>query len=263
VSEMLENDPRIAIVGANGFIGRHLSKRLKIEEQYGRHNIQDLEKSKAKLFIVAAAPAAKWEANSNPEKDSENIDSLITSLQALKDKRCVLISTIDVFPNGVTFDEDSLKPESIAEAYGRNRGRLEDSLRDISGSTLILRLPGMYGPGLKKNLLYDLVTGKVVTGISPESTFQFYDVRNLLGHFWISFHLGLNLVHLATEPVSVADIYRTCFMQSPPINDSPMISYSMQTKFAYELSGRSSRFLFSSDETLAGIKSWASLGNSL
>lgn len=260
---MLEIDPRIAIVGANGFIGGHLSKRLKVQEQYGRHNIHELENSKANLFIIAAAPAAKWEANSNPEKDAENIDLLIASLQVLRGKKCVLISTIDVFPNGVTFDEDSVKPESIAEAYGRNRGRLEEALRDISSSTLILRLPGMYGPGLKKNMLYDLVTGKLVTGISPESTFQFYDVRSLLGHIWISFHLGLNLVHLATEPVSVADVYRTCFMQSPPNIVAPMISYSMQTKFAYELSGRSSRFLASSDETLAGIKSWASLGNSL
>jgi nucleoside-diphosphate-sugar epimerase len=260
---MLENNPQIAIVGANGFIGRHLSKRLKIDEQYGRHNIKDLEKSNAKLFIIAAAPAAKWDANSNPEKDSENIDSLIISLQALNGKKCVLISTIDVFPNGMVFDEDSIKPESIAEAYGRNRSRLEDALRDISSSTQILRLPGLYGPGLKKNLLYDLVTGKYVTGISPESKFQFYDIRSLLGHIWISFHLGLELVHLATEPVSVADIYRTCFMQNPPISDAPIISYSMQTKFAYELSGRGSRFLASSGETLAGIKSWASQGNSI
>ena len=257
---MTKSSEQVAIIGARGFIGGHLASRYQSKERYDRQNIQDLDHSRADLFIIASAPAAKWIANSNPEADSENIDSLIASLQPLADKNCVLISTIDVFPTGTTFYEDTPIPTDISEAYGRNRSRLESAVRELSASTLILRLPGMYGPGLKKNLIYDLASGKSVTGVNPESTFQFYDVRNLFGHIEICLRLGMEFAHLATEPVSVAQIYEFCFSQNAPDCETQRISYSMQTRYAHPLAGREGQYLSNSQEILDGIRNWISRG---
>ena len=43
--------------------------------------------------------------------------------------------------------------------YGRNRARLESWVRaTFPESHLVVRLPGIFGPGMKKNIIFDLVT---------------------------------------------------------------------------------------------------------
>ena len=205
----------VAIVGAYGFIGGHLSTRYKNHKKFGRQNIMDLESDNSDITIVAAAPATKWIANAEPEKDLMNIKNLIYSLRTIQRRKCVLISTIDVFPTNYEFDEDSVVLTNHEEAYGANRSYLETELANFLEDLHIIRLPGMYGPGLKKNLIFDLANKKEPPKLNPSSTFQFYDVRSLPGHIELCLDNDVKVLNLATEPVSVKEIYFDCFGLKP------------------------------------------------
>jgi nucleoside-diphosphate-sugar epimerase len=246
----------IAVVGASGFIGGHLASRYANVQKFGRSNIAELSSDKSDLTIIAAAPATKWVANSNPEADLLNIQSLVESLKSLEDRKCILISTIDVFPESTNFDETNPLPNKHQEGYGANRGYLETQLTRYLSNLHILRLPGMYGPGLKKNLLFDLMNGKQAPAINTSSTFQFYDVRLLPAHMELLLQFDLGVLNLATEPVSVSEIYENCFNQKPKEHDLPEIHYQMATKFSQEIAGRNGRYIMTKQEVLTGIRQW-------
>ena len=44
---------------------------------------------------------------------------------------------------------------------------------------LIVRLPGLFGAGLKKNLIYDFVHDNRLDLIHPDGQFQFYDLERI------------------------------------------------------------------------------------
>src|SRR5205823_13274352 len=99
--------------------------------------------------------AEKWIANAKPETDRESIAGLVRCLERVTAKRFVLISTVDVFPTPSGVDEESTVPAS-PQAYGRNRRWLEEEIDKRFGA-LVVRLAAMYGPGLKKNTIFDLL----------------------------------------------------------------------------------------------------------
>jgi nucleoside-diphosphate-sugar epimerase len=248
---------RVGVVGASGFIGGHLSSRYRKIRKYGRENISELAADKSDLVVIAAAPATKWLANSDPINDLNNINGLIESLKCIEEKECVLISTIDVFPVNTSFDERDSLPLDHPEPYGANRGHLERQLAKFLPNLHIIRLPGMYGPGLKKNLIFDLMNGKPKPVINSTSKFQFYDVRSLPAHIALCLDNEINVLNLATEPISVFEIYEYCFNIKAPEFAVPRVEYKMVTRHSYELGGREENYLISKDEVLVGIKRWS------
>ena len=68
------------------------------------------------------------------------------------------ISTIDVFKNPNSKDEASRIDMDGLEAYGANRYRLEFMVREYYPDATIVRLPGLFGRGIKKNFIYDFMT---------------------------------------------------------------------------------------------------------
>ena len=70
----------------------------------------------------------------------------------------VLISSIAVYADSRGKNEDDEPDTDGLSAYGSNRLQLERWVREDFPAALIVRLPALYGKGLKKNFLYDLRT---------------------------------------------------------------------------------------------------------
>jgi dTDP-4-dehydrorhamnose reductase len=202
---------RSALIGYTGFVGGNLLRQRPFDAMYNSSNIERIGGESFDLVVCAGAPAAKWKANQDPHADRACLARLRDGLRRVRAEFCVLVSTVDVFgePRGV--DEET--PPTGATPYGQHRLELEHFVAEHFPS-LIVRLPALFGPGLKKNAVYDLLHHNQVEKIDSRGRFQFYDVRRLWGDVETAWAAGLPLVHLATEPVCMAEVASHAFGQA-------------------------------------------------
>ncbi|MEG0768709.1 MAG: sugar nucleotide-binding protein [Ruthenibacterium sp.] len=149
---------RTAIVGDTGFVGGNLAQSHAFEGRYNSKNIEQAFGTRPELLVYAGLPAAKYLANTDPAGDESVCKNAMENIRKIDPQRLVLISTVDVYevPDGVTEDD----PASLQNpgAYGRNRAKLEQLVRAAYPDALIVRLPGLFGNGMKKNFLFDFLT---------------------------------------------------------------------------------------------------------
>ena len=166
-------------------------------------------------------------------EDWEGIERLLASLQPVRARRVVLISTIDVLPPFAGVDE-SFEPHGHENhAYGANRLRLEDAIKGQFAETHVVRLPSLFGPGLKKNVIYDLLHGNQLDKINPESSFQYYDLGCLWEHISLILREGIPLIHLFPEPLTTAGMIDRLFAGMAIGGDAGAAShYAFKTRYA-------------------------------
>ena len=206
----MTSDDSSALIGYSGFVGGNLLRQHSFDACFNSQNIDQIAGRGFDLVVCAGARAEKWKANADPGADLDNIERLTRALEQVNAGKVVLISTVDVFNNPVDVDEESPTPTAGLNAYGRHRRRLEQI---VAGrfDALIVRLVGLFGPGLKKNIIYDFLHDNNVAAIDSRGVFQFYDINRLWGDVELALDNELSLVHLPTEPVSVADVARAAF----------------------------------------------------
>ena len=247
---------RRALVGWSGFVGGSLDARIAPVARFRSTDVDRLPAADVDEVVCAGAPAEKWRANAEPEADRAGIRRLVDALDGSRAGSCVLVSTVDVFADSRGVDETTPPDTTQEQAYGRHRAELEEFVRRRFDDVLVVRLPGMYGPGLKKNLVYDLVHQPDARFAHQDSSFQFYDVRDLWGHVLLARDAGLSVVNLATEPVTSAQVARECFGVDYRCDDRPQVAYDLRTAHAAALAGREGPYLRSADEVLTGIRTW-------
>lgn len=145
-----------ALIGRTGFVGSTLLRQRAFGAAYNRSNIHEARERAFKTVVCAAAPGSMFEANRFPEADTAAVDALIEHLDTLRTERFVLISTIAVladFASGADEETDNFQGDL---AYGRNRRRLEVFCAQRFEHCTTLRLPALFGPGLRKNFLFDI-----------------------------------------------------------------------------------------------------------
>lgn len=145
-----------ALIGYTGFVGGCLSGQHAFDQYINRSNIDAMAGLHFDMVVCAAAPGSMFEANRDPERDAAQISQLIDQLGQIGARRFVLISTIAVLADFRAADEDTVDYETRL-AYGCNRRLLERQVADRFQDTLIVRLPALFGPGLKKNFLFDIL----------------------------------------------------------------------------------------------------------
>jgi nucleoside-diphosphate-sugar epimerase len=200
-----------ALIGCSGFVGASLLRQRSFGGLFNSKNARDITSRSYDLIVCAAAPGEKWIANRNPEADKQNIEELIDVLRNSRCRHFVLISTVDVFAYPVGVDERSKIKLSGLHSYGRHRRELELAVLDFFDRVTIIRLPGLVGPGLKKNVIYDLHHQHETHKINRSSTFQFYPMVNLWSDIRRALQLAEPIVHFATEPIRVDELATECF----------------------------------------------------
>lgn len=146
------------LVGSTGFVGGNLAVQGAFTRKYHSTDVQDGFGRDNDLVVYAGVPAAMFLANSDPQADLAVMRAARENLRRLNAKQTVLISSICVYADSRGRTEaDEPQPEGLA-AYGANRLQLERWVREDFPAALIVRLPALYGQGLKKNFLYDLHT---------------------------------------------------------------------------------------------------------
>lgn len=146
-----------AVIGHTGFVGSTLMRSMPSALGFNSRTISQSAGQAFDTVFCAAAPGSMFEANKYPERDAERIDALIASLDALTAERFVLISTIavlDRFDGGYTEEEARYQQDT---PYGVNRRRLEVACQERFSRCLVVRLPALFGPGLAKNFIFDLM----------------------------------------------------------------------------------------------------------
>jgi dTDP-4-dehydrorhamnose reductase len=246
-----------ALIGFTGFVGTTLLKQASFEALYRSTNIQEIDNKEFDVVVCAGAPAQKWIANGNPAEDRAKIEGLISHLKTIACDTFVLISTVDVFKNPQGVDEDTAVDEDGLHAYGLHRRLLEKFVEEHFPKHLIVRLPGLVGPGLRKNVIFDFLNNNNLHAIESRGVFQFYPMVNLWFDIQTALQKGLRLVHLTAEPVSVAEVSLAGFGRAftQELANAPA-RYDMQTRYAGQF-GASGRHQYSARETIQAIRAYA------
>ena len=241
------------LIGHTGFVGGNLQQQHAFDHAYNSRNIEDIRGEHFDLLVCSGVSAVKWWANKNPEEDWAKIQRLLDALTTVRADRMVLVSTVDVYPDPVGVDEHTELAELENHAYGRHRWRVEEFVRRCFPVHHIVRLPGLFGTGLKKNVIYDLMHDNGLEGINRDSAFQYYN----LDHIWCDIQTvlkhGLSLVNFATEPVSTGEIIDR-FFPGKKVGSmaAPQARYDMRTCHA-EAFGRKGDYLYSRSGVLEDI----------
>jgi len=187
----------------------------------------------------------------------KKIDELIAHLDSTTSKKFVLFSTVDVFKNPIGVDESTPVDELGLCAYGLHRRLLEKYVEAHFEDHLIVRLPGLVGPGLRKNIIFDFLNANNIDTIDSRGIFQFYPMVNLWYDIQTALNAGLKIVHLTSEPISVAEIslqgFGKHFFQIR--GDSP-ITYDFRTLYA-GIFGGIGGYQYGQREIIQAIRNYA------
>lgn len=147
------------LVGSTGFVGGNLLAKHTFAAECHGSDITAQYGTRPDLCVYAGVPAAMFLANADPEADLAVMRAARENIRQIAPKRLVLISSIAVLADsrGVYEDSPAQDTEGLP-AYGKNRLQLERWVREDFTDALIVRLPALYGAGIRKNFLFDLHT---------------------------------------------------------------------------------------------------------
>lgn len=201
-------------------------------EYFDSKNVKDVVGREFDTVYCACVPAVKWKANENPDEDCEVIGTLKDILVSVKCRKFVHISTIDVHsPQVIDQVEDNVVPADAT--YGKNRYALEVFLREAFGDKLlVVRLPAIFGVGLKKNYLYDLMNNNQVEKINLNSSLQWYSLSWLWEDVNLAMVEGRSTVNLYAETIETLEIVRTFFPELESLlKFGERVVYSQSSKY--------------------------------
>lgn len=253
---------RSALIGYTGFVGSNLASRHQFDALYNTSNIDDLAGESFDLVVTAGNRADSHRINRHGAGDLAEVDGLIDRIARAEIGKLVLVSTVCVYPGGSSPTESTPRSPAGLTPYGANRLHQEERLRSLH-DTLVLRLPQLYGDGLKKGIVYDLANDYRVEHIRPDGEFQYYDVRRLWRDIGIALAAGLDALNLATPPLRNDLVARAAFGIDVTANDpgpadafSTMYTRDMRTDHAALFDGPEG-YLLDAEAEVAGIREFA------
>jgi hypothetical protein len=243
LSKIQESDT--AIIGYTGFVGSNLQTQFNYSKKYNTNNIETIRYNKYETVMCAGIQAKKWWANQNEAEDLAGINSLLDHLKTVVANRFILISTVDVYPDPSGVDESTPVDFSCNHPYGKHRFIAEEFVKSHFPNHLILRLPGLFGDGIKKNVIHDLLNDHELEKINPEGIYQYYYLDNLKADIDRALAMGISLLNISVEPLVTKDIISYFFPQKKVGFSSPFkASYDMRSLYWREWGSSAPGYLY-------------------
>ncbi len=245
-----------ALIGHSGFVGGNLLAKRSYDAIYRSSDIDTICGRSFEHVVCAGVQAVKWWANLNPEEDRSGILRLQEFLAGVQARRITLISTIDIYPTPSGVDEDTSIDREGHHVYGLHRLEFEDWVRQHFSQSLILRLPGLFGPGIKKNVIFDMLNKNCVEKIHPGGIFQYYDLRRLADDIDRAWDLKIPTLNISTEPLGTSEIRDRYFPDIElALGGKAPSGYDMRSKYA-EAWGGANGYLYSKISVLSDLQEW-------
>jgi len=247
---------KTALIGYTWFVWSNILDQMSFDDLYNSKNIQDIQWKEYDQIICAWVSAVKWWSNQNPEEDLAWIESLMQALSHVECKKFILISTVDVYPNPRKVDEDfdfsSIQPEKY-HAYWRNRLFLEKFIHGSFPWANVIRLPWLFGNGLKKNIIYDLMNNHMTENIIPNFRLQYYNLSNISKDIQKTVDNNISTINFNSEPIESSEIIALfSHVLVWEELDKPIV-YDYYTKYARIFSGKWN-YMYTKQETLSQIR---------
>lgn len=220
-----------ALIGYTGFVGNNLLKQASFDYFYNSKNIHEIEGNHFDTVVCTGVSAVKWYANLYPDIDIQNINKLLGCLSTISAEKFILISTVDVYPSPINVNENTII-DSTCHAYAKHRLEVELFINKFFENSFIIRLPALFGAGLKKNILFDLLNNNELEKINLNNQFQWYSMATLWEHVKIAITHDIKLINLVTPPIKTSDIIQQFFPEKRckiHLSDNP-IAYNVKTQ---------------------------------
>lgn len=209
-----------AILGYTGLVGSTLREGLNPEttKYFNSKNFNEIRGQVFNTVYCACIPGVKWKANKYPEEDIRLINYIIDDIKHISCEKIVLISTIDVHDVSKQIQTENVE-HPAKHPYGINRLHVEKKLFELFGKKLfIVRLPALFGIGLKKNIIFDLLNNNRLNQINGNSCFQWYPLKLLVRDIERFLNMSIsdldflkNTINLYPSPIETMDIIRNLF----------------------------------------------------
>jgi hypothetical protein len=240
-----------ALIGYTGFVGSTLRRQREFGAFFNSSNFRDMRGHHFGTVVSAGVPAEKWLANKDPDNDRARIGALREELATISADLLVLISTVDVYPGAVRgVDEDFDCSGLSNHAYGTHRLDFEVFVRERFCRSVVVRLPALFGNGLKKNALFDLLNDNGLEGLNLEGRYQWYDMSRLWANISLLLDRGITVANLVTEPLALCEIVNRFFPGKLVGQKAPSAaSYDIRTRNC-ALFGRTDGYIQGQEEVL-------------
>jgi nucleoside-diphosphate-sugar epimerase len=251
-----------ALVGYSGLVGSNLQQFYEFKYFYNSKNFKDAIGKTFDTLFFCGLPAVKWYTNKNPNEDDEIINKIKEILNTISVKRFILISTIDVYENiNNEYNEDYEIKYYNNHTYGKNRFLFEEYIKNNFANYNIIRLCGLFGKGLKKNIIYDLINNNNINNIPLNSSFQWYYLDWLKKDIELILNNNIKICNLFTEPIDTLKIIETFndvykkdykFQIEYLGNIDTKITYNTCTKY-FKIFNTNNKYIRCKEEILNGL----------
>jgi len=231
-----------SLIGHTGFVGTNLKNQFDFDNFYNSSNINELCDVEHDLIVCSGISSVKWKANKNPKDDFKQIDILIKNLEKVKVKKFVLISTIAVYDTPAD------------NAYGQNRLYVETRLKNLFDNFHIVRLPSLFGAGLKKNAIFDLLNNEYSYLPGKNSIFQYYCLDNLWRDIDRAISNDIKILNISTEPILFSDIVKLFDLDYLNLTYSAVPHFENMKSIHGALWGSNNAYLYSRRQVIADLK---------
>lgn len=148
---------KYTLVGNTGLVGRNLAASHPFDGMYHKANIEESFGADNGLVVYSGLPCNELAANADPNADFARAEQALENIDRMKPEKLVLVSTTQVYARSAGVYEDTRPEAQKASAYGKNRYALESWVRDAYPEALIIRLPALFGEGLNRNFIHDML----------------------------------------------------------------------------------------------------------